>query len=238
MISAFGSADGDASQVSGFRWESHPGCERVVIDLLTADGAPAGSLDPAGVEYNAGAGVIRINMPESIARSAVADSRFDGAIITRAYAVTTAGNLAIDLHLAAGRPYAVRAYEVDSPKRIVVDVREDPGADPVVGAMFGNSVVVVTPTAGPVTPPLRLSGYVSHSIGDVTAEMMVDGEVAASQTSDDLRGEHTWREFTMVFGDVPDAEVRLVVTPDDHQEQAVEVPIDATRPVDSVSPEV
>lgn len=229
LISAFGGANGDANQISGFRWENHPGCERVVIDLLTADGAPAGSLDPARVEYDSRTGVIRVGLPPSIARSAVADSRFDGDIVTRVYTVATATDLAIDIHVAAGRAYAVRAYEVDSPSRIVVDVREDPEAVPVIGAIFGTGVVVLTPAVGPVTPPLRLTGYVRHSFNGVTAELTVDGEVVASETSDPLGGQQAWREFTIVFRDVPNAEVLLVVTPGGQDDQAVEVPIDATR---------
>ncbi|MCP3997344.1 MAG: hypothetical protein GY722_20145, partial [bacterium] len=69
VISGFGGANGDATQVAGIRWASYPGCERLVVDLLTADGAPAGAIDPVGVDYRALEGVIRINLPPAISRS-------------------------------------------------------------------------------------------------------------------------------------------------------------------------
>ena len=99
VISAFGGATGDAAQISGIRAGSHPGCERVVIDLLTADGAPAGSLGLVGVEYQEEVGIVRINLPNVVTRTAVADTRFDGALANRAYVVyTREGHLAVDIH--------------------------------------------------------------------------------------------------------------------------------------------
>ena len=84
VISAFGGATGDAAQISSLRSGSHPGCERVVVDLLTADGAPAGSLGLVGVEYDEEVGIVRINLPEMILRTAVADSLFDGELAEHA----------------------------------------------------------------------------------------------------------------------------------------------------------
>jgi len=238
VISAFGGSRGDATQISGVQWASHPGCEQVVAAFLTADGAPAGALDPVGVEYNADTGVIRVSLAPSVVRSAVADSRFDGELITRAYVVATGEGLTIDLHLAAGRSYGVRAYEVDSPSRIVIDVREDAGAHPVIGATFGADVVVVAPSTGPVDAPLRVTGYVRGSYDDVTADLVSDGQVLATQTAAPAEGGHTWRQYTMVFRDVPSAPLHLLVTAGDDAEHAVEVEIDGTAVGETNSPDI
>ncbi len=230
LISAFGGADGDATQISGIRWTSYPGCEQVMVDFLTADGAPAGRLDPVGVEYDAPTGVVRVSLPADINRSAVADSLLDGNLVKRAYVVATATNLAIDMHLAAGRSYALRAYEVDSPSRIVIDVMEQPDAQPVLGAATGATVVVVSPPAGPVDSPLLVSGYVKGSYQTVTVDLIGRGDqnVAATGTASPLPGNGLWREFATTFHDVPAVPLDLVVTPDGDAEEAVTVAIDAT----------
>jgi hypothetical protein len=238
VISAFGGPGGDATQISTVQWASHPGCEQVVAAFLTADGAPARALDPVGVEFESDTGIIRVSLASSVVRSAVADSRFDGELITRAYVVATDDGLAIDLHLAAGRSYGVRAYEVDSPSRIVIDVREDAEAQPVIGATFGADVVVVTPSTGPVAAPLRVIGYVSDSYDDVTADLVSDGQVVASQTTTPAEGGHTWRQYTMVFREVPSTPLRLLVTPGADAEHVVEVEIDGTTAVEINSPDI
>jgi hypothetical protein len=230
LISAFGGADGDATQISGIRWANYPGCEQVIVDFLTADGAPAGSLDPVGVEYDAPTGVVRVSLPADINRSAIADSLVDGDLVKRAYVVATSTNLAIDVHLAAGRSYALRAREVDSPSRIVIDIKEDPDAQPVLGATTGGSVVVVSPPAGPVTSPLLVTGYVKGSYQTVTADLLGrdDQTVAVTGSASPVPDDGLWREFAETFHDVPAMPLELVVTPDDHSDQAVRVSIDAT----------
>ncbi len=199
LISAFGGATGDASQVSSIRVGTHPGCERVVIDLLTADGAPAGSLGPVAVEYRADSGVIRVNLPDSVLRTAIADSTFDGELAERAYVVrTAAGHLAVDVHVAVGVAVSLRAYEVGAPSRIVVDLRPDDAVEPVRGAVRDGAVVVVTPTDGPVPTTLEVSGY-SRGTGDITAELYTDSEeaalVAATVAANDWS--QGWGEFVI-----------------------------------------
>ena len=150
IISAFGGAGGDAAQISGLKAEQYPGCERIVLELLTADGAPAGSLGLVGVEYDAELGIVRINLPRSIARTSVADLRFDGELAERAYVVQTAeGNLGLDLHVVAGSSVALRAFEATAPTRIVIDLKVDPEIPAVVGAVSDDHVVVTSPGQSP-----------------------------------------------------------------------------------------
>lgn len=230
LISAFGDNDGDATQISEIRWSDHPGCEQVVIEFLTADGAPAGGLDPVGVEYNATSGVIRVSLPAQVNRSAVADSLVDGDLVKRAYVVATGETLAVDVHLAAGGSFALRAYEVDSPSRIVIDIKEDPDATPVLGATAGSSIVVATPAAGPVQTSFVVEGYVKGPYDSVTANLVsqVDGALAATQTATPVADDALWREFTVPMRQVPPSPLLLVVTPGNQEQQAVSVPIDAT----------
>jgi hypothetical protein len=232
VISAFGGPNGDATQISGVQWAAYEGCEQVVVDFLTADGAPAGALDAAGVEFDAASGVIRVSLAPAIARSAVADSRFDGELITRSYVVATGDGLAVDVHLAAGSAYAVRAYEVDSPSRVVVDVKADAEAQPVIGATFGQDVVIVEPPTGVISAPLRVSGYVKGTFEKVTGALVVDGTEVSTTTVTPVTASRIWREFSMVFREVPTSPIDLVVTPAGKDDLALHVAVDAT-PVDT-----
>ncbi|MDJ0664379.1 MAG: hypothetical protein QNJ75_07450 [Acidimicrobiia bacterium] len=177
IISAFGGANGDAAQLSRLRWASHPGCERVVIELLTADGAPAGAIDPVGVDYNSQAGIIRVALPEAITRSAIADSRFDGELVSGAFVVETrAGSLAVDLHVTPESALALRAFEVDSPSRIVIDVRPDDEGTAVVGASIGTSVVLLSPSSQSTERRVEISGYARGGSGDIDIAVYRTGE--------------------------------------------------------------
>jgi len=206
IISAFGGANGDAAQLSKLRWASHPGCERVVVELLTADGAPAGAIDPVGVDYNAQTGVIRVSLPEAITRSAIADTRFDGELVSGAFVVATqAGTLAVDLHVVPESALALRAYEVDSPSRIVIDVRPDEVATPVVGAAVGTSVVLLSPAPDSTEETVQVRGYVRGESGDVNvtiSRMSEDPAVVFETTITPLRG-NLWQEFATVVRGLP-----------------------------------
>jgi hypothetical protein len=239
LISAFGGAEGDATQISAIRWTSHPGCEQVVVDFLTADGAPAGGLNPVGVEYDALAGVIRISLPPEIDRSAVADTLIDGDLVKRAYVVATGQNLAIDVHLATGRTYALRAYEVDSPGRIIVDIKEDAAGQPVLGATMAATLVVVSPQGGPVASPLVVTGYVKGPYETVTADLIIaaNHQAAGTQSAMPAAGDAIWRAYTVRFGQVPPTPLHLVVTPDEHDEDAVTISIDGSTSVEPAKPD-
>lgn len=214
VISAFGGATGDAAQISGIRAGDHPGCERVVVDLLTSDGAPAGSLGLVGVEYREDVGLIRINLPAVIARTAVADTRFDGELAERAYVVRTAeGHLAVDIHVAAGAAVALRAFEVDAPSRIVVDLRPDPEAATVRGSIVGDGVVVIEPGAGAVDTPLSVSGYARAFEANVVVRLHASREeapLAETSTAATEWGE-AWGEFEVTLTSIPQQPLELFV---------------------------
>ncbi len=233
VISAFGGAGGDATQISGVRWIPHPGCEQIVVDLLTADGAPASAIDPVGVDYNAEGGIIRVNLPESINRSAIADSLFDGELIDRVYVVGTAqGRIAVDVHIAPGKMLALRAYEVTSPSRIVIDVREQTDGTRVVGATTSAEIVLVSPLANWTETSLDVAGYAKGSDGTLLVRVYDDpaGEPLVEQTVEYSGETNLWSEFeTSLFG-LPARPLDIEVVPEGAPpETAARVAVDATE---------
>jgi hypothetical protein len=214
VISAFGGATGDAAQISGIRAGGHPGCERVVVDLLTSDGAPAGSLGLVGVEYREDVGIIRINLPNVITRTAVADTRFDGDLAERAYVVHTEdGHLAVDIHVTAGAAVALRAFEVDAPSRIVVDLRPDPDAAAVRGSIVGDGIVVIDPAPGTVDAPLSVSGYARAFAANVVVRLHASRDAAplAEATTTATEWGEAWGEFKVMLTSIPQQPLELFV---------------------------
>ncbi len=204
IISAFGGANGDATQISGIRWAAHTGCERVVVDLLTADGAPAGAIDPVGVDYDAARGVVRVNLPEAITRSAIVDSLFDGELVRRAYVIASRdGGVAIDIHIGVGSRLELRAFEVDSPSRIVIDVRPDLEATEVLGAATANGLVLLSPLAEVTDTSVVVSGYARPTGGDLVARVYVDDEAIVEEPIELTSGTNLWREFELTIPDLP-----------------------------------
>ena len=214
VISAFGGANGDATQVAGIRWVSHPGCERVVVDLLTADGAPAGAIDPVGVDYNAAVGVIRINLPPAVTRSAISDSLLDGDLIHGAYVVATAdGRVAIDIHAAVGSSLSLRAFEVASPSRIVIDVRPEDDAAKVSGPALGAGIVVTSPQPTETATTVLVSGYARGPGDDLLIRVFPAGEASPiSEQAFELSGEsNLWREFALELVGLPARPLEIAV---------------------------
>lgn len=206
VISAFGGASGDAAQISGIRTARHVGCERIVVDLLTVDGAPAGSVGLTGVEYNESVGVVRINLPRDITRTAVTDLLLDGDLSSRAFVIrTTAGHLAIDIHVVPGTSVALRAFEVDAPSRIVVDLRSNPDVPAVRGATIGHGIVVIEPAPGVATVPLQVLGYARTFEAGVVARLYEsrEGDAFAEAATTAADWTEAWGEFAVVFRDAP-----------------------------------
>ncbi|MCP3995203.1 MAG: hypothetical protein GY722_09080, partial [bacterium] len=192
----------------------YPGCERLVVDLLTADGAPAGAIDPVGVDYRALEGVIRINLPPAISRSAVSDSLFDGALIQRAFVIATDDNqIAIDVHATPGNTLSLRAFEVASPSRIVIDVRTEENTTAVLGATLGTGVVVISPLTTETATNVVVSGYARGSTNGLLVRAFSAGDTAPiTEEAVELRGEsNLWREFAVELADLPARPLEITV---------------------------
>jgi hypothetical protein len=214
VISAFGGANGDATQISEIGWAAHEGCERIVVDLLTADGAPAGALDPVGVDYDPDRGVIRVNLPDAIARSSVSDSLVDGALVSRVYVVETEERgLAIDVHIVPGTTLALRAFEVDSPSRIVIDVKEQEGAPEVQGVAVGPSVVILSPLADATETSLTVAGYARSTSGFVEIRIFErSAEDPLAEEALELGSSDLWKEFRTELIGLPSRPLVLEAT--------------------------
>jgi hypothetical protein len=214
VISAFGGATGDAAQVSGIRTGLHAACERIIVDLLTVDGAPAGSVGLVGVDYEETVGVVRINLPPAVRKTAVADLRLDGELADRAFVVQTAAdNLALDIHVVAGRSVALRAFEEASPSRIVVDLRPDSDSAATIGAAVAPDVVVTNPPAGSGGVPLVIDGYSRSDTPVVEARLHEsrDADPVAVESTIIDPSPQAWTEFEVTFYDPPRGNVELHV---------------------------
>lgn len=217
VISAFGSAGGDAAQISGIRTGLDVACERIVVDLLTSNGAPAGSLGLVGVDYNETVGVVRIKLPPAVTRTAIADIRFDGELADRAFVVETlAGELALDIHVVPGVAVALRAFEVASPSRIVVDLRPDPDSETTVGAAFAPDVVVVDPPQDAGGVPLVVTGYArtKSPLIELRIHESRDADPVAIESAVIAQSAEAWSEFEGIFHDPPRGAAELHVGPD------------------------
>ncbi len=232
VISAFGGANGDATQISGIRWAAHPGCERIVVDLLTADGAPAGAIDPVGVDYDAQRGVIRINLPEAITRSAIADSLFDGDLAGRVYVVSAAdGRVAIDIHMNPGSAIVLRAFEIDSPSRIVVDLREDAEAAAVIGTTSSPHVVLLSPMVTWTETTVDVAGYARVGPGELVVRIFDDptSDPVVEQVIELTETTNLWQEFALRLTGLPARPLEIVVQPrGESDDSTVRVGFDAT----------
>lgn len=221
MISAFGSANGDAAQISGIRADRYPGCERVIIDLLTADGAPAGSLGLAGVEYAGTTGIIRVSLPIEVTQSAITDLLIDGTLAHRAFVVRAeGGNLAVDVHVAPGTGTDHRAFEVDAPSRVVIDLRLDPSAPRPSGALVGSRVVVTESVLNPDAGSLSVAGYARVTDGELHVAAHADRGSDPLQvvTATTVQPTGAWGEFRFTLVNLPPAKMEVYVgddSPDD-----------------------
>jgi hypothetical protein len=172
---------------------------------------------------------VRISLPPAIQRTAVADLRLDGDLADRAYLVATAAdNLALDIHVVPGSRIALRAFEVASPSRIVVDLKPDSSAPAAEGAIFADQLVVTHPLAEADTSPLRVTGYARASAATIQASLHeVPGgpaivTIAATTTSSG----QAWNEFDLEFPNPRSgtAHLQLAILP--AETTLVSVPVD------------
>lgn len=158
LVAAIGDAESDATMLSQIRWEQGTSCERLIISFATDSGAPATTLGLTGVTIIAFAGVIRVDLPEEITSTAVADTVTDG-LVSRSYVVRDGTDLGVDIHGAPDTPIAARAFLTSSPANLVIDVIVADGLPDPVGASISETAVVITPPPGPTLYPFAVEGY-------------------------------------------------------------------------------
>lgn len=175
VVATLGEGEGDAAAIGGVRWASHNTCERIVIDLVTSDGAPAANLGEASVEFRPDIGLIRVELPTTA--TGLADSLIEGALVDRVFVVRQpSGNLAVDIHLGTNDPLAVRGFDLTEPTRVVVDIaRDDAGTGRMGAPAISDLTVVLSPVDGPAEYPLLIGGYTRTFEANITAVLLADG---------------------------------------------------------------
>ncbi len=211
LIAAVGDADADATTISQMRWEPQPSCERLVISFATQSGAPATTLGVTGVTVIGFEGIVRVDLPDAIAASAVADQWTDG-LIDRTYVFRDEdGNMFVDVHTASTAGIGVRAFTVTSPASLVIDVIEDASLPQPTGAATSDSAVIVAPLSGPALYPFTIEAYAPPQRASTSVVVSTDDIVSSSVTVGLPGYTDTWQSFTTRIDDGPSGVVTVFV---------------------------
>lgn len=204
-------AGADPHRVADLRFESHTGCERLVIDLGSGDDRPATSTGEVEAELLRDLGVVRISLLEVEGVDPEAtDARLGGSLARAAYAVRSpeGRRVYVDLHLADAAEAHVRLLE--DPARVAVDLRPGGGpipADPAVD----RRVVVLAPRPGPATYPLTVTGYARTFEANVVARLERGGEELAETFTTATAWADAWGHYELTFEEGPSGPIELHV---------------------------
>lgn len=208
-----GDGVGDATTLSAIRWETFSGCDRVEFDFLAASGAPASAVGTSVATLTPNTGVIRIQYPEGVSATGPSDTAIEAELVTASYVVwTREGRLATDLHLSASQPVVFAASSATSPARTIIDLKPGSadGVTPTV-PLTSETLVLVSPTGGSATYPLRVTGYARAGDGDVVMRYQVAGAVVEERRTPAAGDGSSWGEFTLVIDDGPAGAADLFV---------------------------
>lgn len=210
LLAAPGEESGDAVALAAVRWRDLEDCERLVFDFLTAAGSPASRLGLSAVTFVAESGIVRVNLPPEVEATAVADALIDGALVKKVYVTDVPGTgMVADVHL--GAEAEARAFVVESPARLVVDMRQSDDAQPVLGhPTLADDVVVLSPAAGTNLYPLRVAGYARPGTPAVRIWLVVEGEVMLDRAIA-LSSSDAWSWYEATIADGPSGVVELFI---------------------------
>jgi hypothetical protein len=168
-------APGDARSLGAMRWQAHEGCERFVMDLLAADGTPAGEPGKVAAELLREIGVVRVALLDvGSVEPAATEAPLGGSLASAAFAVSAPEGrwIQVDVHLAGAAE--ARVSTLSAPARVVVDLR--PGGAPVPApAPRRNLVVVLEPRPGAAAYPLTVTGYARTFEANVVVRLEREG---------------------------------------------------------------
>jgi hypothetical protein len=233
---------GDSHSIAGLRWASHPGCERVVIDLVRADGSAAERTGLVSAELLRAAGVVRVRLDNSVIETGATTAEMSeslapksidlkGELAGRAFIVRSdradGGSLFVDIHLS--RPAEARLLTLPAPARVVIDLR--PGGGDAAKALTqlsgGNDpsgVVVLSPPGPTASYPLRITGYARTFEANVVAEVRQAGSQTARANVTASDWIEAWGFFTLTIERGPTGQVEVFVgdySPRDGAEEGV-----------------
>jgi len=230
LVAALGDVDADATHISQIRWDAEATCERMIIRFATDSGAPATTVGLTGVALLRFAGLVRVDLPDEVTGTAVADMWIDGGLVDRTYIVRDEeGGLLVDVHGTPDAPIAVRSFTTRSPATLVIDFISQPDLPTPVGTTVSESAVVITPSPGPALYPFTVEGYAQPSLRSVRVQMEqgdsveFDSVVALNGDSD------AWQSLKVTVEDGPAGTSTLFVGRVDINDRQLEgalVPID------------
>ncbi len=208
VVGTAGGPGGDARLVAAVGIDSpravpgaEPACERLAVDLATADGAPATGVGIVEVELLTRAAVLRMRLTSLVSDTAVADVVLDGALIRRAFVIRDGDGLTVDVHLGA----AVDAAVVPGRGRVLVDLRRT-GDLPPGTAVAGAEAAILQPAGTVGSYPLLVTGYGRSRSGEIEVAITgPDGEVRETVPVPS----YPWGWFELVVVDGPTGTVEV-----------------------------
>jgi hypothetical protein len=214
--------EGDAELVTGLRWTAYEGCERLVVELATAGGAPA--TEPGGVraELLRGKGIVRLRLDDQVTSTAIANRVVERQLVDRVYVVRSLdGDLYVDIHL--GSAVLARASINRSPAEVIVDLQ--PGG-PELGTRPGisDTAVVVGPPDDKAGYPLTIEGYARTFEATVVLRIRQGNRMDVEEVTSAADYLVTWGEYRFELSDGPNGRVEVFVgedSPEDGQERGV-----------------
>lgn len=212
LVAWLGSANGDASHVSGIFLEQVEECERLRVTLTAAGGAPATALPLAEVELIPEAGRLRARFDPEVWSTAITDTLLEGELVERVYVVRGLdGRKFVDVHLTEG--VDARAMTGDDPSHVLIDFRRN-GVPLAARPAVSRFTVVTGPVGGPASYPIAVNGYSrtfeANVVGFVSRndEAGEAGETYFTSAADYIE---TWGEFRLAVEDGPTGEAVLNV---------------------------
>jgi hypothetical protein len=214
--------EGDAELVTGLRWTAYEGCERLVVELATAGGAPA--TEPGGVraELLRGKGIVRLRLDDQVTSTAIANRVVERQLVDRVYVVRSLdGDLYVDIHL--GSAVLARASINRSPAEVIVDLQPG-GPELGTGPGISDTAVVVGPPDDKAGYPLTIEGYARTFEATVVLRIRQGNRLDVEEVTSAADYLVTWGEYRFELPDGPNGRVEVFVgedSPEDGQERGV-----------------
>lgn len=206
---AGGSAD--AHEVSGLRAAAHEGCERFVIDLAAEGGDPAATAGDVRAEFLRRLGVVRVHLRDvEMVDPLATEATFGGPMARAAYSVWAPEGRWVYVDLHVGDPAEAHVFALESPARVVVDLKPGGGAIPEPTDEV-NNVVVLEPRPGEASYPLTVSGYSRLFEANTVVRLEVDGEEVLEDFTTATAWADAWGHYSVTIEDGPTGAVTLHV---------------------------
>ncbi|MGH9891869.1 MAG: Gmad2 immunoglobulin-like domain-containing protein [bacterium] len=185
----------DADQIDAITVETVNQCERILVDFVTAEGAPATEPPTFTAEFLSAVGVLRIALDVEL--TTVTDQQVQSGLIERLYVVRQEDcSLFIDIHLAAA---AEARVSVDSSTgQLLVELQPTGGAYDATPTVAVN-IVLIAPVPGSVGVPVTLNGYSRNFEANTIGRISQGSTVLAEDFTHAADWVETWGEFTLTL---------------------------------------